>query len=153
MAWSALTMTLFAGVAILFVAGAGLIWVGLRRKPDRLPAGADEVLDAIVSGRLAPPPARTPTPADDTGEVRLVAARPAPRPHTPLAPSARPAVPPATQPAAQPVAATAAAPATGGSTVTIVRDPRDVLAEQESDDDLTLRQRLFFAEEPQLNRF
>lgn len=141
MQWSAVTMTLFAGVAILFVAGVGLIWVGLKRTPDRLPAGADDVLDAIVTGRLGPPPG--PKSVDHTGEVRLVpkatAARPTPRP----AVTPRPA---------RPVTAAAAPPADTGS-VTIVRDPRDVLAEQESDDDLTLSERLFFADEPQLNRF
>ena len=131
MQWSAVTIMLFAGVAILFVAGVGLIWVGLRREPDRLPDGADDVLDAIIGGRLAPPPG--PKSVDHTGEIRLVP-RAEPTPAAPAPPAQRRAPDEA-------------------SGVKIIRDPRDVLAQQEGDDDLTLDERLFFADEPQLNKF
>lgn len=130
MHWSVVTITLFAGVAILFVAGVGLIWVGLRREPDRLPDGADDVLDAIVSGRLGPPPG--PKSVDHTGEIRLV-------------PRAEPA-PGAPPPLAQRV------PADTGSAVKIIEDPREALAE-ETEDDLTLTEKLFFADEPHLQKF
>lgn len=132
MQWSVVTITLFAGVAILFVAGIGLIWVGVRREPDRLPEGADDVLDAIVSGRLAPPPG--PKSVDHTGEIRLVPRK------IPTPPSA-------------PVPPTHRAPADEGGAVKVMSDPRDVLADESGDDDLTLSEKLFFADEPHLQKF
>ena len=132
MQWSAVTITLFAGVAILFVAGVGLIWVGLRREPDRLPRGADDVLDAIGSLRLSPPPGSVVV--DDTGEVRLV-----PGDGAPVTAPLPPAV---------------TRQHTGDTgPIKIIQDPRDALAHQDGDDDLTVTERLFFADEPQLNKF
>jgi hypothetical protein len=131
MQWSVVTITLFAGVAILFVAGVGLVWVGLRREPDRLPDGADDVLDAIVTGRLAPPPG--PKSVDHTGEIRLVPrAEPVPAEPAPLAKRV---------------------PADNGGAVKIITDPRDKLSEASDDDDLTLTEKLFFADEPHLQKF
>jgi hypothetical protein len=142
MEWSAVTLTLFAGVAILFIAGLGLIWVGLRREPNRLPSNADDILDAIVTGRLGPPPG--PKSVDHTGEVRLVR-RPDPAPTAPSVP--------------EPVA-TKTTSATRErrtepepSAVRVNDDPRRALAEPANDDDLSLTEKLFFADEPQLEKF
>lgn len=38
----------------LVVAGLGAVWVGSQRRSERLPAGAHDVLNAIVDGRLEP---------------------------------------------------------------------------------------------------
>jgi hypothetical protein len=49
-------------VAAMFCTGVGLVWIGLRRRPDRLPLGADDVLAAVAEGRLVRPagsPAKT----------------------------------------------------------------------------------------------
>jgi hypothetical protein len=140
MEWSAVTLTLFAGVAILFIAGLGLIWVGLRREPDRLPSNADDILDAIVTGRLGPPPG--PKSVDHTGEVRLVR-RPAP-------PTAAPPVP---EPAATNKVSATRERQPEPSAVRVIGDPRRALAEPANDDDLSLTEKLFFADEPQLEKF
>ena len=145
MDWSAVTITLFAGVAILFVAGVGLIWVGLRREPDRLPSNADDILDAIGTGRLAPPPG--PKSVDHTGEVRLVR-----RPATATAPTA-PTAPTAAPPRTAPARAEAPRPAAEEGSVRVIDDPRQALAHAPDDSDLSLTEKLFFADEPQLEKF
>jgi hypothetical protein len=131
MQFSAITLVLFAGVAILFVGGVGLIWVGLRSSPDRLPRGADEILDAISEGRLGPPP--EPDADDDGGSVRLV-------------------------PRDEPIGVTPAPTidldegtrvlATVGPAAERSGDGAEV-----DDDELTLTEQLFFSEAPELKKF
>lgn len=107
-------------VAVMFLAGAGLVWVGLTRRPDRLPHGADTVLAAVAEGRLAAP-ARTTVDADAVATDDATEAAPSagidlrrPPATPPRAASATPAVrlvprpeAPATGPAVEPVAASA----------------------------------------------
>lgn len=73
---SAFTIAALAGAAVLFSVGVVLIWLGFRNRHDALPSGADDILDAIADGNLAPPSHRE-YGRDMTGEhVRLVPARP-----------------------------------------------------------------------------
>ena len=76
-------------VAAMFSTGVALFWVGIRRRPDRLPAGADDVLVAVMEGRLARPdhvidlvhpPASPPRAASAKPAVRLLPKGEAPAP-------------------------------------------------------------------------
>lgn len=42
-------------VTVMFCSGVALVWLGLRRRPDRLPQGAEEILAAVAAGHLAVP--------------------------------------------------------------------------------------------------
>lgn len=76
-------------VAVMFAVGVGLVYVGLRRRPDRLPLYAEDVLAAVAEGRLAHPervidlvnpPAEPPRAAKATPAVRLLRKAPAATP-------------------------------------------------------------------------
>jgi hypothetical protein len=96
-------------VAVMFVSGVGLLWLGLRRQTRRLPEGADEILAAVSEGRLvaasgrssdpasslSTPPDQPPRAEHATPAVRLVPRqRPAPT-TAPVMPTRRPAQSPA----------------------------------------------------------
>jgi hypothetical protein len=80
-------------VAVMFSVGVGLVYIGMRRRPDRLPLYADDVLAAVAEGRLAHPepvidlvrpPADPPRAAKDTPAVRLLRKAPAAAPVAPV---------------------------------------------------------------------
>jgi hypothetical protein len=76
-------------VAVMFSVGVGLVYVGLRRRPDRLPLYAEDVLAAVADGRIAhpepvidlvKPPAEPPRASKATPAVRLLRKAPAAAP-------------------------------------------------------------------------
>jgi hypothetical protein len=81
-------VTLIGLIAVitLFLFGVGLVWFGLTRQPSvALPDGADQLLEAVADGRLAPSqrvdePRRAATPKQTT------ASRPAPISTPPASP-------------------------------------------------------------------
>jgi hypothetical protein len=83
------TLVGLIAVAVMFSVGVGLVYVGLRRRPDRLPLYADDVLSAVADGRLAHPepeidlvrpPADPPRASKATPAVRLLRKAPAAAP-------------------------------------------------------------------------
>jgi hypothetical protein len=78
------TMIGLVAVAAMFTTGVLLVWVGLRRRPDRLPSGADAVLSAVLAGQLrrpdhavdlVHPPTNPPRATQPTPAVRLLPKR------------------------------------------------------------------------------
>jgi hypothetical protein len=132
------TMIGLIAVAGMFSTGVALVWLGLRRRPDRLPSGAHAVLAAVMEGALARPdhaidlvhpPPSPPRKAQPTPAVRVISKHDAP----------------ADDEAPEPVAVAAGAPAQtahldqalfGG-----IDDPSNEGATE------------FFAEKPELQRF
>jgi hypothetical protein len=153
-------------VAVMFTSGVVLVWMGLRRRPDRLPEGAESVLVAVASGRLSVPdrpepdlvrpPATPPRAEPSTPAVRLV---PRDLEQTPIPPR-RPKVPTpaaAPAPAAGPAATStltatrpSAAPAEADSTALFVADLNRALQPTADDSDTDGG---FFDAEPRLQRF
>lgn len=79
-------------VAVMFSVGVGLVYVGLRRRPDRLPQYAEDVLAAVADGRIAHPepvidlvnpPTAPPRASKATPAVRLLRKAPAMSPAVP----------------------------------------------------------------------
>jgi hypothetical protein len=159
------TMIGLIAVAGMFSTGVALVWLGLRRRPDRLPSGAHAVLAAVMEGQLArpdhaidlvhppptPPRKSQPTPAvrvltsADTTEPALTQEVPAPAAADVVAPE------PETKPLTDeptPVAVGAAPRSTGELDHALfsgVDDP--------SHDTGNAAASKFFAEKPELQRF
>lgn len=56
-------------VAAMFTSGVVLLWIGLHRRAERLPKGAEAVLAAVAEGRLEPRPRPAELPAWPETEV------------------------------------------------------------------------------------
>jgi hypothetical protein len=105
----AVTLIGLVAVAAMFCTGVALVAIGLRRRPDRLPQGADAVLDAVAAGRLVHPRRSAPKPETTPRVVDLVrppteaprarhevpAVKLVPRPEADLEPAGAPAPNPA----------------------------------------------------------
>lgn len=166
----------------MFSTGVALVWLGLRRRPDRLPSGAHDVLVAVMEGRLARPPhainlvhppAERPRAAQPTPAVRLLpkADAPVPGPKAEPGPKAAPEPGPKVAPeptvevtAERPIPATAAAvPEAAPEPEIDVTEPEpEPVATQKRDlthalfdgiDDPSTPESAFFATKPQLQRF